>query len=143
VLFATETFAMGLNMPARTVVFASPRKFDGNGHRYLTSGEYIQVSFAGHRCSTPVHSPIPTLVSGLKMSGRAGRRGLDDRGIVILILDEKIEVPHPAPTLAACRAHPTRVSHAVVALHLGLGTVCQAHAAGRGRPVELGLPPHL
>ncbi|KAJ8973625.1 hypothetical protein NQ317_015326, partial [Molorchus minor] len=49
-LFATETFAMGLNMPARTI----------------TSGEYIQ------------------------MSGRAGRRGLDDKGIVILMVDEKV-----------------------------------------------------
>lgn len=65
-LFATETFAMGLNMPARTVVFTSSRKFDGKNSRELTSGEYIQ------------------------MSGRAGRRGLDDKGIVILMVDEKV-----------------------------------------------------
>ena len=65
-LFATETFAMGLNMPARTVVFTSVRKFDGTNFRFLTSGEYIQ------------------------MSGRAGRRGLDERGIVILRVDEKV-----------------------------------------------------
>ncbi|KAK2724137.1 exosome RNA helicase MTR4-like [Artemia franciscana] len=65
-LFATETFAMGLNMPARTVLFTNCRKFDGKEQRYITSGEYIQ------------------------MSGRAGRRGLDDKGIVILMLDEKI-----------------------------------------------------
>jgi superfamily II helicase len=56
VLFATETFSTGLNMPAKTVVFTNARKFDGGGFRWLTSGEYIQ------------------------MSGRAGRRGLDDRG---------------------------------------------------------------
>ena len=55
-LFATETFSTGLNMPAKTVVFTNARKFDGGGFRWLTSGEYIQ------------------------MSGRAGRRGLDDRG---------------------------------------------------------------
>ena len=54
-LFATETFAMGLNMPARTVVFTNAQKFDGKDMRWITSGEYIQ------------------------MSGRAGRRGLDDR----------------------------------------------------------------
>ncbi|KAJ2701862.1 ATP-dependent RNA helicase mtr4 [Coemansia sp. IMI 203386] len=66
-LFATETFSIGLNMPARTVVFTSVRKFDGNDFRWVMSGEYIQ------------------------MSGRAGRRGLDDRGIVILMLDEKME----------------------------------------------------
>lgn len=67
VLFATETFSIGVNMPAKTVVFTSVRKFDGSGMRWLTGGEYIQ------------------------MSGRAGRRGLDDRGIVIMMLDEKME----------------------------------------------------
>ncbi|KNC52605.1 uncharacterized protein AMSG_08468 [Thecamonas trahens ATCC 50062] len=66
-LFATETFSIGLNMPAKTVVFTAARKFDGVSMRYVRSGEYIQ------------------------MSGRAGRRGLDDRGIVILMLDEKLE----------------------------------------------------
>lgn len=67
VLFATETFSIGLNMPAKTVVFTAVRKWDGKEHRWLGGGEYIQ------------------------MSGRAGRRGLDDRGIVILMIDEKME----------------------------------------------------
>ncbi|KAG8911349.1 ATP-dependent RNA helicase mtr4, partial [Tulasnella sp. 417] len=74
VLFATETFSIGLNMPAKTVVFTSVRKFDGKDFRNLTSGEYIQ------------------------MSGRAGRRGLDDRGIVIMMIDEKLE-PQAAKTM--------------------------------------------
>ncbi|XP_012278049.1 superkiller viralicidic activity 2-like 2 [Orussus abietinus] len=65
-LFATETFAMGLNMPARTVLFTAPRKFDGKDFRWITSGEYIQ------------------------MAGRAGRRGLDEKGIVILMIDEQV-----------------------------------------------------
>ncbi|PIO64708.1 DSHCT domain protein [Teladorsagia circumcincta] len=65
-LFATETFSMGLNMPARTVLFTSARKFDGVDNRWITSGEYIQ------------------------MSGRAGRRGKDDRGLVILMVDHKM-----------------------------------------------------
>jgi ATP-dependent RNA helicase DOB1 len=69
VLFATETFSIGLNMPARTVVFTAARKFDGREFRDLSSGEYIQ------------------------MSGRAGRRGLDDRGVVIVMVDEKLEPP--------------------------------------------------
>ena len=66
-LFATETFSIGLNMPAKTVVFSNVRKFDGDKFRWLSSGEYIQ------------------------MSGRAGRRGIDDRGVCILMLDEKLE----------------------------------------------------
>lgn len=64
VLFATETFSIGLNMPAKTVVFTSLNKFDGVSRRLLTSGEYIQ------------------------MSGRAGRRGLDDQGIAVSIITE-------------------------------------------------------
>lgn len=67
VLFATETFSIGLNMPAKTVVFTNVRKFDGKDFRWVSGGEYIQ------------------------MSGRAGRRGLDDRGIVIMMLDETME----------------------------------------------------
>ncbi|XP_005103863.1 helicase SKI2W [Aplysia californica] len=61
ILFATETFAMGVNMPARTVIFDSIRKHDGTNFRNLLPGEYIQ------------------------MAGRAGRRGLDTTGTVILL----------------------------------------------------------
>ena len=43
-LFATETFAMGINMPARTVVFDSIRKHDGINFRTLLPAEYIQVN---------------------------------------------------------------------------------------------------
>ena len=43
-LFATETFAMGLNMPARTVLFTGAQKFDGKDFRLVSSGEYIQVA---------------------------------------------------------------------------------------------------
>ncbi|KAI0008213.1 DSHCT-domain-containing protein [Xylariaceae sp. FL0662B] len=61
VLFATETFAMGLNLPTRTVVFSGYRKHDGHSFRNLLPGEYTQ------------------------MAGRAGRRGLDDVGSVIIV----------------------------------------------------------
>lgn len=67
VLFATETFSIGLNMPAKTVVFTSVRKFDGQSTRWVTPSEYIQ------------------------MSGRAGRRGIDERGIVIMMIDERMD----------------------------------------------------
>ena len=36
-------FAMGLNMPAKTVVFTAVRKWDGDAHRWMSSGEYIQA----------------------------------------------------------------------------------------------------
>ncbi|KAM0275026.1 hypothetical protein ACHAQH_007632 [Verticillium albo-atrum] len=61
VLFATETFAMGLNLPTRTVVFSGFRKHDGHSFRNLLPGEYTQ------------------------MAGRAGRRGLDPVGSVIIV----------------------------------------------------------
>ncbi|KAK7333272.1 hypothetical protein VNO80_30037 [Phaseolus coccineus] len=66
VLFSTETFAMGVNAPARTVVFDTLRKFDGKEFRQLLSGEYTQ------------------------MAGRAGRRGLDKIGTVIVICRDEL-----------------------------------------------------
>lgn len=66
-LFATETFAMGVNMPARTVVFDSYKKHDGKELRPILPAEYTQ------------------------MAGRAGRRGLDKNGTVIMLC--KTEVP--------------------------------------------------
>ena len=77
-LFATETFAMGVNMPAKTVVFTACRKFDGTDFRVISAGEYIQ------------------------MSGRAGRRGLDDRGIVIQMVDEKLDPGAAKEMLKGC-----------------------------------------
>ena len=66
VLFCTSTFAMGINAPARTCVFTQMRKYNGkDDFEYLTPTEYIQ------------------------MSGRAGRRGLDTVGnVIILCVDE-------------------------------------------------------
>lgn len=80
-LFATETFSIGLNMPAKTVVFTNVRKFDGDKFRWISSGEYIQ------------------------MSGRAGRRGIDERGICILMVDENLE-PSTAKLMLKGSADP-------------------------------------
>ena len=74
VLFATETFAMGLNLPTRTVVFSGFRKHDGRAFRDLLPGEYTQ------------------------MAGRAGRRGIDKVGSVIIVNSNSDEAP-PAATL--------------------------------------------
>ncbi|XP_063704669.1 superkiller complex protein 2 [Culicoides brevitarsis] len=65
-LFATETFAMGVNMPARTVIFDSVKKFNGKETRVLEPAEYTQ------------------------MAGRAGRRGLDKSGTVIIVCKQDI-----------------------------------------------------
>jgi superfamily II RNA helicase len=62
-LFTTETFAVGINMPACTVVFDSLEKFDGVSFRYLKAREYHQ------------------------MAGRAGRRGIDTVGYVYAQVD--------------------------------------------------------
>ncbi|XP_077986520.1 superkiller complex protein 2-like [Glandiceps talaboti] len=82
-LFATETFAMGVNMPARTVVFDSTRKHDGTGFRDLLPGEYIQ------------------------MAGRAGRRGLDTTGTVIILC--KGDVPEMADLHKMMLGKPTKL----------------------------------
>ncbi len=61
VVFATETLAAGINMPARSTVISSTSKRTDTGHRMLTANEFLQ------------------------MSGRAGRRGMDDVGYVTIV----------------------------------------------------------
>jgi ATP-dependent RNA helicase HelY len=60
-VFATDTLALGINMPARTVVIGEMSKWDGEQHRLLTPNEYRQ------------------------MTGRAGRRGIDQRGVSTIL----------------------------------------------------------
>jgi ATP-dependent RNA helicase HelY len=60
-VYATETLAVGINMPARTVVIEKLSKFTGDHHEFLTPGDYTQLT------------------------GRAGRRGIDERGFAIVL----------------------------------------------------------
>ena len=60
-VFATETLALGVNMPARTVVIERLTKFDGESRAFLTPGEYTQLT------------------------GRAGRRGIDELGYAVVL----------------------------------------------------------
>ncbi|KAF2487817.1 NUC185 domain-containing protein [Neohortaea acidophila] len=85
VLFATETFAMGLNLPTRTVVFSGFRKFDNKAFRDLLPGEYTQ------------------------MAGRAGRRGLDTVGYVLLVTPGAEEAPPAARLRQMMLGDPTKL----------------------------------
>lgn len=85
VLFATETFAMGLNLPTRTVVFSGFRKHDGREFRDLLPGEYTQ------------------------MAGRAGRRGLDPVGTVIICTPGADEAPPAARLRQMMLGEPTKL----------------------------------
>lgn len=85
VVFATETLALGLNMPARSVVVEKLVKFDGTGHVPLTPGEFTQLT------------------------GRAGRRGIDDIGHAVLV-DHADFVPQQAAALSSKRVYPLHSS---------------------------------
>jgi ATP-dependent RNA helicase HelY len=76
-VFATDTLALGINMPARTVVIGEMLKFDGTSRRLLTPNEYRQ------------------------MTGRAGRRGIDARGVSLLMYSPWISFPQTLGVLTS------------------------------------------
>ncbi len=86
-VFATETLALGINMPARTVVLEKLVKFNGEQHLPLTPGEYTQLT------------------------GRAGRRGIDVEGHAVVLWHPDIE-PAEVAGLASTRTFPLRSSFA-------------------------------
>lgn len=86
-VFATETLALGINMPARTVVLERLVKFNGEQHAPLTPGEYTQLT------------------------GRAGRRGIDVEGHAVVIWHPDVE-PADVAGLASTRTFPLRSSFA-------------------------------
>ncbi len=85
VVFATETLALGINMPARTVVLERMVKFNGEQHLPLTPGEYTQLT------------------------GRAGRRGIDIEGHAVVLWQPDID-PAEVAGLASTRTFPLRSS---------------------------------
>ena len=81
VVYATETLALGINMPARTVVLESLRKWNGSAHVTLSPGEYTQLT------------------------GRAGRRGIDIEGHAVVLAADDVE-PATVSSLASRRTYP-------------------------------------
>ncbi|MFR9728808.1 DEAD/DEAH box helicase [Saccharopolyspora sp. MS10] len=84
-VFATETLALGINMPARTVVLERLVKFNGESHVDLTPGEYTQLT------------------------GRAGRRGIDVEGHAVVVWQPGVD-PKQVAGLASTRTYPLRSS---------------------------------
>ena len=85
VVFATETLALGINMPARTVVLEKLEKFNGEARVAITSGEYTQLT------------------------GRAGRRGIDVEGHAVIQWTEGLD-PQAVAALASRRTYPLNSS---------------------------------
>ncbi|TCO53548.1 DEAD/DEAH box helicase [Actinocrispum wychmicini] len=85
VVFATETLALGINMPARTVVLERLVKYNGEAHVDLTAGEYTQLT------------------------GRAGRRGIDVEGHAVVVWQPGVD-PKVVGGLASTRTYPLRSS---------------------------------
>ncbi|MGO1173024.1 MAG: DEAD/DEAH box helicase [Actinomycetaceae bacterium] len=83
VVYATETLALGINMPARSVVVERLDKWDGAAHADLTPGEYTQLT------------------------GRAGRRGIDVEGHAVVLYADGVDPSHVAG-LASRRTYPLR-----------------------------------
>ena len=85
VVFATETLSLGINMPARTVVIEKLSKFTGERHEFLTPGEYTQLT------------------------GRAGRRGIDDLGYAVVLWSPFVPFDQVA-ALASTRSYALQSS---------------------------------
>ncbi len=81
-LYTTETFALGINMPARTVVFDSLTKFDGVDFDYMRTRDYLQ------------------------MAGRAGRLGMDEYGLVYSVLEYEDVLEAPVHRIQSGRVEP-------------------------------------
>ena len=84
-IFATETLALGINMPARTVVLEKLSKWNGEGHVAISAGEYTQLT------------------------GRAGRRGIDIEGNAVILWNNDLD-SNSVGGLASTRTYPLKSS---------------------------------
>ncbi|MEU0265258.1 DEAD/DEAH box helicase [Nocardioides sp. NPDC006303] len=107
-VFATETLALGINMPARTVVIEKLSKWNGEAHVNLSPGEYTQLV------------------------GRAGRRGLDVEGHGVVLWQQGLN-PRELAGLASTRTYPLRSSFRP-SYNMAVNLV---HQFGRARSREL------
>jgi len=108
ILFTTETFALGINMPARAVIFDSLTKFDGVDFDYMKTRDFLQ------------------------MAGRAGRLGMDEEGLVysILEMDDVLEAP-------IHRIQSGKVEPIISRFHLDYATLVHLHGlAGQEAAME-------
>jgi ATP-dependent RNA helicase HelY len=105
-VFATETLAVGVNMPARTVVIEKLTKFTGDHHEMLTAGEYTQLT------------------------GRAGRRGIDEEGHAVVLWSPFVPFEQVAALAASRTFHlrsAFRPTYNMAANLVGTYTSQQAH----------------
>jgi ATP-dependent RNA helicase HelY len=107
-VFATETLALGINMPARTVVLEKLVKYNGESHVDVTPGEYTQLT------------------------GRAGRRGIDVEGHAVVVWHPNLD-PQAVAGLASTRTYPLRSSFRPT-YNMAVNLVAQV---GRGRAREI------
>ncbi len=110
-VFATETLALGINMPARTVVLERLTKFNGETHADLTPGEYTQLT------------------------GRAGRRGIDVEGHAVVLWGPEVD-PARVAGLASTRTYPLRSSFRP-SYNMAVNLVGQMGRSGRAPPARV------
>ena len=107
-VFATETLALGINMPARTVVLEKLSKYNGEAHVDITAGEYTQLT------------------------GRAGRRGIDTEGHAVVCWQPGMD-PRAVAGLASKRTYPLKSSFAP-SYNMAVNLIA---TMGRGRAREM------
>ncbi|MBN1175802.1 DEAD/DEAH box helicase [Candidatus Woesearchaeota archaeon] len=98
ILYTTETFSVGINMPAKAVVFNSLEKYDGINMRMLNAKEYFQIA------------------------GRAGRRGIDKEGLVIALINRRFTNLEKLHKISTVDDEPI-ISHFTLSINTALNLI--------------------